>query len=112
MAIEVGLLRERTIRALWSAGFEVHVSDPGEHDTNSPSSRPDLVVLAASDTADPYAITAAWTSSRLARPRAVVVIEAGEEHWHGAAPGGPGEHLAINLGEVTTWLESSADEEA
>ena len=26
---------------------------------------------------DPYAMTAAWTSSRLARPRAVVVIEAG-----------------------------------
>lgn len=77
VAIEGGLLRERTIRALWSAGFEVHVSEAGEHDTASPSSRPDLVVVAASDAADPYAITAAWTSSRLARPRAVVVIEAG-----------------------------------
>jgi len=40
-------------------------------------------------------------------PGDVVVIDEGEEHWHGAAPGGPGEHLAINLGEVTTWLESS-----
>lgn len=37
----------------------------------------------------------------------VVAIAADEEHWHGAAPGGPGEHLAINLGETTTWLESS-----
>lgn len=48
----------------------------------------------------------------LLEPGDVVVIEAGEEHWHGAAPGGPGEHLAINLGEVTTWLESSSDEGA
>lgn len=42
-------------------------------------------------------------------PGDVVVIDADEEHWHGAAPGGPGEHLAINLGEETTWLESSED---
>lgn len=41
-------------------------------------------------------------------PGDVVVIEAGEEHWHGAAPGGHGEHLAINTGTETTWLESSA----
>ena len=40
-------------------------------------------------------------------PGDVVVIEAGLEHWHGAAPGGAGEHLAINTGEVTTWLDSS-----
>jgi len=38
----------------------------------------------------------------------VVVIEAGEEHWHGAAPGAGGEHLAINAGSETEWLESSA----
>ena len=37
----------------------------------------------------------------------LVVIEADLEHWHGAAPGTFGEHLAVNLGEVTTWLESS-----
>jgi quercetin dioxygenase-like cupin family protein len=37
-----------------------------------------------------------------------VVIDPGEEHWHGAAPGTGGEHLAINLGTGTTWLESSA----
>jgi quercetin dioxygenase-like cupin family protein len=40
-------------------------------------------------------------------PGDVVVVEAGEEHWHGAAPGGGGVHLAINLGERTKWLESS-----
>lgn len=39
----------------------------------------------------------------------VVVVEAGEEHWHGAAPGGAGAHLAINVGSETTWLDSSAD---
>ncbi len=38
----------------------------------------------------------------------VVVIDPDEEHWHGAAPGTVGEHLAINAGEDTTWLESSA----
>jgi len=41
-------------------------------------------------------------------PGDLVVIEPGEEHWHGAAPGGPGEHLAINLGVETRWLESSS----
>ena len=40
-------------------------------------------------------------------PGDLVVIEAGEEHWHGAAPGGAGAHLAINLGTETRWLESS-----
>jgi len=43
-------------------------------------------------------------------PGDVVVIDADEEHWHGAAPGGGGEHLAINTGEETTWLESSRDD--
>ena len=38
----------------------------------------------------------------------VVVVEPGEEHWHGAAPGTVGEHLAINTGGETTWLEPSA----
>ena len=44
-------------------------------------------------------------------PGDVVVIAAGEEHWHGAAPGSTGEHLAINVGDATTWLDSSADSE-
>ena len=47
-------------------------------------------------------------SELLLSPGDLVVIEAGLEHWHGAAPGGAGAHLAINLGERTTWLESSA----
>jgi len=34
----------------------------------------------------------------------VVVIDPGEEHWHGAAPGTEGVHLAINVGAETTWL--------
>jgi quercetin dioxygenase-like cupin family protein len=42
----------------------------------------------------------------------VVVVAPDEEHWHGAAPGGPGEHLAINLGVHTEWLDSSTDEGA
>jgi len=41
-------------------------------------------------------------------PGDVVVIEAGLEHWHGAAPDGPGAHLAINVGTETDWLDSSA----
>ncbi len=41
-------------------------------------------------------------------PGDVVVIDPGEEHWHGAASGTAGEHLAINAGAETTWLESSA----
>ncbi len=45
-------------------------------------------------------------------PGDVVVIEAGEEHWHGAAEGGPGEHLAINLGGHTDWLDSTEDADA
>jgi quercetin dioxygenase-like cupin family protein len=40
-------------------------------------------------------------------PGDVVVIDAREEHWHGAAPGGGGEHLAINVGAETSWLDSS-----
>ena len=40
-------------------------------------------------------------------PGDVVVIDPDEEHWHGAAPGMSGEHLAINAGAETTWLESS-----
>jgi quercetin dioxygenase-like cupin family protein len=39
----------------------------------------------------------------------LVVIDPDEEHWHGAAPGTYGEHLAINTGQATTWLESSAE---
>ena len=47
---------------------------------------------------------------QLLSPGDVVVIEPGLEHWHGAAPGGAGAHLAINVGTETTWLDSSAGE--
>ena len=40
----------------------------------------------------------------LLKPGDVVAIDPGEEHWHGAAPGTDGEHLAINVGQSTTWL--------
>lgn len=43
-------------------------------------------------------------------PGDVVVIDAHEEHWHGAAPGGGGEHLAINVGSETVWMDSSEGE--
>jgi quercetin dioxygenase-like cupin family protein len=35
----------------------------------------------------------------------LVVVEAGEEHWHGAAAEAGGVHLAVNLGDATEWLE-------
>lgn len=40
-------------------------------------------------------------------PGDAVVIQPGEEHWHGAAPGSTGEHLAVNAGRETEWLEPS-----
>jgi quercetin dioxygenase-like cupin family protein len=41
----------------------------------------------------------------------VVVIAPGEKHWHGAAPGGPGVHLAVNVDVTTEWLEPVSDEQ-
>jgi quercetin dioxygenase-like cupin family protein len=34
-----------------------------------------------------------------------VVIHPGEKHWHGAAPGGSGAHIAVNVNATTEWLE-------
>jgi 4-carboxymuconolactone decarboxylase len=34
-----------------------------------------------------------------------VVIPPGEKHWHGAAPGSRGTHLAVNVNAETEWLE-------
>ena len=34
-----------------------------------------------------------------------VVIHPGEKHWHGAAPGSRGAHLAVNVNATTEWLE-------
>lgn len=38
-----------------------------------------------------------------------VVIAPGEKHWHGAAPGARGAHLAVNVDATTEWLEPVTD---
>src|SRR5262245_45880348 len=40
-----------------------------------------------------------------------VVIAAGEKHWHGAAPGSYGTHLAVNVNVKTDWLEPVSETE-
>ena len=40
-----------------------------------------------------------------------VVIAPDEKHWHGAAPGGRGVHLAVNVDAKTSWLEPVSDEQ-
>lgn len=40
-----------------------------------------------------------------------VMIPPGETHWHGAAPGSRGVHLAINVNFTTDWLEPVSDEQ-
>jgi quercetin dioxygenase-like cupin family protein len=45
------------------------------------------------------------------RPGDAVLFPPGEKHWHGAAPGGTGSHLAINVNVKTTWLEPVSDDQ-
>ena len=40
-----------------------------------------------------------------------VAIGPGEKHWHGAAPGSHGAHLAVNVNVKTEWLEPVEEEE-
>ena len=40
-----------------------------------------------------------------------VVIAPGDKHWHGAAPGSRGVHIAVNVQATTEWLEPVSDEE-
>ena len=40
-----------------------------------------------------------------------VVIAPGERHWHGAAPGSAGTHIAVNVNATTSWLEQVSDGE-
>lgn len=40
-----------------------------------------------------------------------VVIPPGEKHWHGAAPGSHGVHLAVNVNAKTDWLEPVSAED-
>ena len=41
----------------------------------------------------------------------VVSIPPNEQHWHGADPGAPMTHLAININATTTWLHKVNDAE-
>ena len=40
-----------------------------------------------------------------------VVIHPGEKHWHGAAAGGRGVHIAVNVKATTEWLEPVSEED-
>ncbi len=40
-----------------------------------------------------------------------IAIAPGEKHWHGAAPGSSGAHLAVNIDVTTEWLEAVSDEQ-
>ena len=40
-----------------------------------------------------------------------IVFGPGEKHWHGAAPGSRGAHMAVNVDSTTEWLEAVTDEE-
>jgi quercetin dioxygenase-like cupin family protein len=40
-----------------------------------------------------------------------VVIAPGDKHWHGAAPGSRGVHVAVNVNATTEWLEPVSDEQ-
>ena len=40
-----------------------------------------------------------------------VVVAPREKHWHGAAPGGPGAHIAVNVSVQTDWFEPVTDEQ-
>ena len=40
-----------------------------------------------------------------------VVFAPGEKHWHGAAPGARGTHLAVNVNVKTDWLEPVTEEQ-
>ena len=40
-----------------------------------------------------------------------VAIAPGEKHWHGAASGSRGTHLAVNVNVKTEWLEPVSEEQ-
>ena len=40
-----------------------------------------------------------------------VVIHPGEKHWHGAAAGRTGAHIAVNVNATTKWLEPVSEED-
>jgi quercetin dioxygenase-like cupin family protein len=40
-----------------------------------------------------------------------VMIAPGDKHWHGAAPGARGVHLAVNVNSTTEWFEPVTDQQ-
>src|SRR4030095_10422319 len=40
-----------------------------------------------------------------------VVLSPGEKHWHGAAAGRRGAHIAVNVSATTEWLEPVSEED-
>lgn len=46
-----------------------------------------------------------------AGPGSAVSIAPGERHWHGAAPGTPATHVALNVDATTEWFEKVTDAE-
>ena len=41
----------------------------------------------------------------------LISFEPGERHWHGATPGGPMTHAAINIDATTSWFEPVTERE-
>ncbi len=39
----------------------------------------------------------------------LIAFDPGERHWHGATPGGPMIHAAINIDATTDWFEPVTD---
>lgn len=48
-------------------------------------------------------ILATRDQQNLVEPGDIVIVEAGEEHWHGAAPDSPFVHLSIRPPGETDW---------
>jgi quercetin dioxygenase-like cupin family protein len=46
-----------------------------------------------------------------AGPGDAIVIAPREKHWHGAAPGARGVHIAVNVNATTEWMEQVSDED-
>jgi quercetin dioxygenase-like cupin family protein len=44
-------------------------------------------------------------------PGDAIMVPPGQKHWHGAAPGGQGIHLAVNVNAKTEWMEPVTDEQ-
>jgi quercetin dioxygenase-like cupin family protein len=54
----------------------------------------------------------AWGDAPMeAAPGDTIVIAPGEKHWHGAAPGSRGAHLAVNVDAATQWMEPVSDDD-